>query len=264
MYSMDNARWYTPGVLAPGAIPFGFFFVKIKDSNSFLLFFFQRRFQKCIYPVVRIVHCKNQVRIYTMFVRSAYRFNKQRHNNLFSSDIHICYADDRPGSCIWSFVYEYCKRMFQNFRKNFQRFMQTMRMILFMKLPVILSEFLRRIVIQTQMSCVHHDRKRRKTNLPHYFRRCTDKHRLTLILLRRIDDARQSFRKRNLIIRSCFRSIAVFSNRKPRIAFALSFSHSADSANQNPLKFSVGKPQVLKTGQFPQCHLHAFKEIFPP
>lgn len=37
VYSMDNARWYTPGVLAPGAIPFGFFFVKIKDSNSFLL-----------------------------------------------------------------------------------------------------------------------------------------------------------------------------------------------------------------------------------
>lgn len=45
VYSMENARWYTPGVLAPGAVPFGFFFIEIKNSDTVLFFLFKSRLQ---------------------------------------------------------------------------------------------------------------------------------------------------------------------------------------------------------------------------
>ena len=206
MYSMQVTGCYGLLVLAKNAITAGFFFIEIKDSDTVLFFLFKSRLQKRVYPVFRIIHRQDQVRIYIPLIRVAHSFNQNRNNNFFPADIHIGDDNNRARFCVFRHIYDDCERMFQNFRKSFQRFMQTMRMILFMKLPVILSEFLRRIIIQTQMPCVHHDRKRRETNLPHYFRRCTDKHGLTLILLRRIDDARQSLRKRNLIIRALSRS----------------------------------------------------------
>ena len=206
VYSMQVTSCYGLLVLAKNAITAGFFFIEIKDSDTVLFFLFKSRLQKRVYPVFRIIHRQDQVRIYIPLIRVAHSFKQNRNNNFFPADIHIGDDNNRARFCVFRHIYDDCERMFQNFRKSFQRFMQTMRMIFFMKLPVILSEFLRRIVIQTQMSCVHHDRKRRETNLPHYFRRCTDKHGLTLILLRRIDDARQSLRKRNLIIRALSRS----------------------------------------------------------